>query len=191
MRASAVLVPGYRGTEKQPILVALAASLDALGVSTRVAVLPAATRPSAGYRAELDALRSARDQLRAEHGGPVALIGRSFGGRMCAFLAAEDPPDALAIVGHPISPPGRPRPRDEAALAGVRCPTLIVQGDRDDLGPLEIIERIAAANPLIDVVVLRGAGHELTSAHEREAVVHASRWVASTLGASADADAHA
>lgn len=190
MRPSAVLAPGYRGTERQPLLVALAKSLDALGIASTVAVLSTAARPSAGYRTELDALRRARDQLRAAHGGPVALIGRSFGGRMCAFLAAEDPPDALAIVGHPISPPGRPRPLDEAALAAVRCPTLVVQGDRDELGPLSLIERIAGGNPLIDVVVLRGAGHEL-GAHEREAVVHVSRWVASTLGASADADAHA
>ncbi|HEX9436615.1 MAG TPA: alpha/beta family hydrolase [Candidatus Limnocylindria bacterium] len=137
-------------------------------------------RPSTGYRVELDALRRARDELRAAHPGPVALVGRSFGGRMCAFLAALEPPDALVIVGHPISPPARPRPRDEEALAGVRCPTLVVQGDRDELGPVAVLQRIAAGNPLIDLVVLSGAGHELGS-HEREAAEHVARWLDATL----------
>jgi predicted alpha/beta-hydrolase family hydrolase len=107
----------------------------------------------------------------------VAFVGRSFGGRICAFLAAEEPPDALVIVGHPIAPPGKPRLRDEEALAGVRCPTLVVQGDRDELGPLAALQRIGAGNPLIDIVVLSAAGHELSAAQEREAAHHVARWL--------------
>ncbi|OGN77406.1 MAG: hypothetical protein A2082_04300 [Chloroflexi bacterium GWC2_70_10] len=137
-------------------------------------------RPSSGYRVELDALRRARDELRAAHPGPVALVGRSFGGRMCAFLAAQEPPDALVVVGHPISPPGRPRPRDEEALASVRCPTLVVQGDHDDLGPVAVLERISAGNPLIDLIVLSGAGHEL-GRHEGEAAEHVACWLDARL----------
>lgn len=181
MSACAVLVPGYRGTERQPIIVAIARSLARSGIASTVAVVSTSPRPSTGYRAELAALRAVRDQVLSAHGGPVALVGRSFGGRMCALLAADEPPDALAIVGHPISPPGRPRPRDEIALANVRCPTLVVQGDRDELGPLAVLERIAAGNPLIDLVVLRGAGHDL-GAHESEAAAHVARWVGGTLG---------
>ncbi|OGO69701.1 MAG: hypothetical protein A3H36_02435 [Chloroflexi bacterium RIFCSPLOWO2_02_FULL_71_16] len=137
-------------------------------------------RPSSGYRVELDALRRARDELRAAHPGPVALVGRSFGGRMCAFLAAQEPPDALVVVGHPISPPGRPRPRDEEALASVRCPTLVVQGDHDDLGPVAVLQRISAGNPLIDIVVIAGARHEL-GRHEGEAAEHVARWLDARL----------
>jgi predicted alpha/beta-hydrolase family hydrolase len=99
---------------------------------------------------------------------------------MCAFLAAEEPPDALVILGHPISPPDRPRPADEAALLGIGCPTLVVQGDRDELGPLAVLERIAGQNPRIDLVVLRGAAHEYGT-HEAEAIVAAARWLASVL----------
>ena len=69
-------------------------------------------RPSRDYESELNDLRAARDELRSSH-DKIALVGRSFGGRMCAFLAEREPPDALAIMGHPISPPDRPRPRDE------------------------------------------------------------------------------
>ena len=79
---------------------------------------------------------------------------------MCAFLAAVEPPDALAILGHPISPPDRPRPADEDALQGMRCPTLVVQGQHDELGPLAVLQRIALVNPLIDLAVIEGAGHD-------------------------------
>src|SRR5438045_4431484 len=126
-------------------------------------------RPSRSYATEKQELRAGRDALVARAGPPIALIGRSFGGRMCAFLAAEEPPDALVILGHPISPPGRPRPADETALLGIACPTLVVQGDRDELGPLALLERIAGQNPRIDLVALHGAGHEYGT-HEREAI---------------------
>ena len=184
MTGSAVLVPGYRGTVRQRLILTLGERLAAAGLATKAISLVTSSRPSPGYRTEISAIRAAREELRASHPGPVALVGRSFGGRICAFLAAEDPPDALAIVGHPVSPPGRPRPRDEAALASLRCPTLIVQGDRDELGPIAVLQRIAAGNPLIDVVVIAGAGHELTSAQEREAADHVARWLDAALPAS-------
>ncbi len=176
---SAVLAPGYGGTAEQPLLRKLAARLETDGIATsRIAF--STKRPSRGYVTEKQELRAARDALVARSGGPVALVGRSFGGRMCAFLAAEEPPDALVILGHPISPPGRPRAADEAALLGMACPTLVVQGDRDELGPLAVLERIAGQNPRVDLVVLRGAGHEYGT-HESEAIEAAARWLTSVL----------
>jgi uncharacterized protein len=176
---SAVLAPGYGGTAEQPLLRKLAARLEADGVATS-RITFSTKRPSRGYVTEKQELRAARDALVARAGAPVALIGRSFGGRMCAFLAAEEPPDALVILGHPISPPDRPRPADEGALLGMACPTLVVQGDRDELGPLAVLERIAGQNPRVDLVVLRGAGHEYGS-HEGEAIEAAARWLSSVL----------
>jgi predicted alpha/beta-hydrolase family hydrolase len=133
-------------------------------------------RPSGDYAAELDDLRRARDQLRTDGAQRVALVGRSFGGRMCTRLAAIEPPVALVVLGHPISPPGRPRPDDEAALAAVRCPTLIVQGERDSLGPLAVLQRIAAANPAIELYVLRGAGHQF-GPRQAEGLEYAATWL--------------
>lgn len=91
--------------------------------------------------------------------GPPVLIGRSFGGRICARVAATRRVRAVVLLGFPIRPPGKPRPLDEAALAAVRCPTLVVQGDRDELGPLSVLEAAAQTNPLVTVRVLEGAGH--------------------------------
>jgi predicted alpha/beta-hydrolase family hydrolase len=177
---AAVLAPGYGGSATQPILRALAKSLAGHGIeSLPITFRTRGRRPSAGYADELADLRAARDELRASH-ELVALVGRSFGGRMCAFLAEQEPPDALAIVGHPIAPPDRPRPRDEEALAQVRCRTLVVQGSADELGPLAVLERIAGANPLIDLVVIDGAGHAL-GAKERVAVDHVARWLDAAL----------
>jgi len=177
--SSAVLAPGYGGTSEQLLLRRLADRLEADGIATS-RITFSTKRPSRGYATEKTELRVARDAIVANAGLPVALVGRSFGGRMCAFLAAEEPPDALVILGHPIAPPGRPRPADEAALLGIQCPTLIVQGDRDELGPLAVLERIAGQNPRIDLVVLRGAGHEYGK-HEVEAVDAAARWLGSVL----------
>jgi predicted alpha/beta-hydrolase family hydrolase len=177
----AVLAPGYGGTAEQPLLRKLAARLEAEGIATE-RITFTTKRPSRGYAVEKEELRVARDGLVARVGRPVALVGRSFGGRMCAFLAAEEPPDALVILGHPISPPDRPRAADEAALLAIGCPTLVVQGDRDELGPLAVLERIAGQNPRIDLVVLRGAGHEY-GPHEGEAIDAAARWLGSVLRA--------
>jgi len=177
---AAVLAPGYGGTAEQPILRALARRLTEFDIASRaITFRTRGKRPSREYSSELEDLRAARDTLRAKH-EKVALVGRSFGGRMCAFLAAVEPPDALAILGHPISPPDRPRPADENALQGMRCPTLVVQGQHDELGPLAVLQRIALVNPLIDLAVIEGAGHDF-GATESLAVDQVARWLDATL----------
>jgi len=178
-KRAAVLAPGYGGTADQPILKKLASALASFGIESRaVTFRTRGSRPSREYALELDDLRAARGALGdAER---IALVGRSFGGRMCAFLAEREPPDALVILGHPIAPPERPRPRDEAVLAAITCPTLIVQGELDELGPLAVLERIAGRNPRIDLVTIAQAGHEFGAA-EVEAVAAAARWLDGVL----------
>src|SRR5262245_19157859 len=173
----AILAPGYGGTARQPLLRRLAGRLEGLGMPARpITFSTRGGRPSRGYAAELADLRAARDEMVAAHGGPVVLVGRSFGGRMCAFLAEQEPPAALVVLGHPISPPGKPRPRDEAALAALACPTLVVQGARDELGPLAVLERIAGQNRRVELAVLAGAGHDFGPA-EAEAIERAVAWL--------------
>jgi len=180
VKRAAVLAPGYGGSATQPILKALAKALAAHGIeSLPITFRSRGKRPSKDYADEIADLREARDELLASH-ERVALVGRSFGGRMCAFLAEREPPDALAIVGHPIAPPDRPRLRDEEALAAMRCRTLVVQGSADELGPVAVLERIAGTNPLVDLIVIDGAGHDL-GAKQSLAVDHVARWLDSAM----------
>jgi predicted alpha/beta-hydrolase family hydrolase len=181
VKRAAVLAPGYGGSADQPILRKLGAALDGFAIASRaVTFTTRGSRPSKDYASEIDDLRAARDAFRSAGYERVALVGRSFGGRMSAFLAEREPPDALVILGHPIAPPKRPRLRDEAALAAMTCPTLVVQGENDELGPFAVLERIAANNPRIDLVRIAGAGHDF-GASEREAVAAAARWLDSVL----------
>ena len=181
MKRAAVLAPGYGGTAEQPILRKLGAALDGFGVtSSAVTFRTRGARPSKDYLSEIDDLRAARDALRTAGFERIALVGRSFGGRISAFLADLEPPDALVILGYPIAPPNRPRLRDEAALAPTTCPTLVVQGEKDELGPFAILERIASINPRIHLVRVAGAGHDF-GASEPEAVATAARWLDSVL----------
>ncbi len=165
-------MPGYGASPEQPIVQAMAARLRADGVTT----LPIGftrKKPTEPFAQELAELRSARDGLQVEH---VVLVGRSFGGRVCTRVAAQEPPAALVLLGHPIAPQGRPRPEDEKALTEVRCPTLVVQGDRDPLGPLEVLQRIASVNQHVQIYVLKGVGHNF-GPRQREGVEYAAKWI--------------
>src|SRR5438093_1164986 len=111
--AVAILAPGYGGTERQPLLRKLAGQLEEIGVHARpITFSTAGRRPSRGYVTEIGDLRAARDAMVTEHGEPVFLVGRSFGGRMCIFLAEMEPPAGLVVLGHPIGTAERPRPKD-------------------------------------------------------------------------------
>jgi predicted alpha/beta-hydrolase family hydrolase len=181
LKRAAVLAPGYGGTAEQPILRKLGAALEGFGIASQAITFGTrGTRPSKDYASEIEDLRAARDALRTGGYERIALVGRSFGGRICAYLAEREPPDALVVLGHPIAPPKRPRPRDEAALARAACPTLVVQGEKDEFGPFAVLERIAANNPRIDLVRIAGTGHDF-GASEPEAVAAAARWLDSVL----------
>lgn len=153
----------------------MAARLEQAGIVARRMAF-SRQRPVDDFAPELDDLRKVRDGLRKDGVQKLALVGRSFGGRMCTRLAALEPPDALVLLGHPISPPRRPRPDDEAALLAVRCPTLIVQGEHDALGPLAVLQRIADVNPNLEIAVLKGVGHQFGK-RQAEGLDRAAAWL--------------
>lgn len=157
----------------------MAARLDVHRIVSR-AIYYSRARPSGDFTVELDDVRRARDALIGEGTPRVALVGRSFGGRVCTRLAAAESPAALILLGHPISPPKRPRPEDEAALQAVRCPTLIVQGERDALGPTDVLRRIAVTNSAIELYVLRDVGHQF-GPRQAEGLEYAAAWLVRTL----------
>jgi uncharacterized protein len=83
--------------------------------------------------------RAALASLRAKHDGPVALAGKSMGGRVGCHVALVDPVEAVICLGYPLRAGGdRAKLRDEVLLE-LRTPILFVQGSRDPLCPLDLL----------------------------------------------------
>jgi uncharacterized protein len=83
----------------------------------------------------------------------LALIagGRSFGGRMTSQAQAIEPlpgVKGLAFIGFPLHPAGKPSAERAEHLRDIKTPMLFLQGTRDELANLELlqplIERLGA-----------------------------------------------
>jgi predicted alpha/beta-hydrolase family hydrolase len=70
--------------------------------------------------------------------GPVLIGGKSMGGRAAAMFAAdpanEGRADAVACLGYPFHPPGKPERTRLEPLTNALTPVLVVQGERDTFG---------------------------------------------------------
>ena len=87
------------------------------------------------------ALSQAQDRYRAES---TILVGKSMGGRVGCHLSLEEKVDGLVCLGYPLCAMGnRTKLRDEV-LRALTTPILFVQGTRDSLCPLDILERVRA-----------------------------------------------
>ena len=79
-------------------------------------------------------LETWRQVIAALAGGPLAVGGRSLGGRMASLVADDSPVHGLVCLGYPFHPPGKPERLRTAHLETLRTPTLICQGTRDPFG---------------------------------------------------------
>lgn len=108
----------------------------------------------------LEAWREVYAEVRPHVAGKLAIGGKSMGGRMASLLADELHADALVCLGYPFYAVGKPeKPRVEH-LAGLKTPTLIVQGERDALGNRAAVQGYALS-PSIDVMWLVAGDHDL------------------------------
>ncbi|MCQ4258318.1 alpha/beta family hydrolase [Stutzerimonas stutzeri] len=82
----------------------------------------------------LEQWRAVHQLVRQQTAGPLAIGGKSMGGRMASLLADELAVDALVCLGYPFHAAGKPEKPRVAHLAELRTPALIVQGERDALG---------------------------------------------------------
>ena len=90
----------------------------------------------------IDAHRAALAAMRSEAAGPVILAGKSMGSRVGCHLALEESVDALVCFGYPLRGAGKnPKLRDEVLLA-LDTPILFIQGTRDKLCPLDLLEDV-------------------------------------------------
>jgi predicted alpha/beta-hydrolase family hydrolase len=86
--------------------------------------------------------RGALAALRAKKDGPIVLAGKSMGGRVGCHVALVDPVQALICFGYPLCGAGdRSKLRDQVLLE-LKTPILFVQGTRDPLCPLDLLEDV-------------------------------------------------
>ncbi|MDX1722499.1 MAG: alpha/beta family hydrolase [Pseudomonas sp.] len=108
----------------------------------------------------LEKWRGVYARVRQQVAGPLAIGGKSMGGRMASLLADELGAEALVCLGYPFYAVGKPDKPRVAHLAELHTPTLIVQGERDALGDRATVAgyRLSAA---IEVEWLTAADHDL------------------------------
>jgi len=144
-----VLAHGAGVPMDSPFMEVFAAGLGARGIRVGrfefpYMVLRRATgkkRPPDRQPILLQCWRDVIVDVRAQIGGrPVAIGGKSMGGRMATLLAAApDTLDATEIsaiicLSYPFHPARKPEKLRTKHLAALSVPTLIVQGERDALG---------------------------------------------------------
>jgi predicted alpha/beta-hydrolase family hydrolase len=81
-------------------------------------------------------------------GLPLVAGGKSFGGRMTSQAQAAAPlpgVGGLAFLGFPLHPAGEPSEQRAEHLRNIQIPMLFLQGTRDALAELPLLERVAAA----------------------------------------------
>src|SRR3984893_143184 len=93
---------------------------------------------------------------------PIILIGKSMGGRVGCHVALEEKVDGLICLGYPLCAMGdRTKLRDEV-LRALATPILFVQGTRDPLCPLDLLESVLQEMKTPNFLsVVEGGDHSL------------------------------
>jgi predicted alpha/beta-hydrolase family hydrolase len=114
---------------------------------------------------------------------PLFVSGKSFGGRMSSQLLSADP-DAtvkgLIFYGFPLHQPGNPSIDRAEHLKQVKVPMLFLQGTRDALATMELIEKVARPLKKAKLVKLEGADHSFKAGKRdimSELVAATNLWV--------------
>ena len=89
--------------------------------------------------------------------------GKSFGGRMTSQAQAVAPlpgVDGLAFFGFPLHPAGKPSKDRSKHLADIRVAMLFLQGTRDNLAELSLLEPVVKSlGPSASLHPVEGADH--------------------------------
>lgn len=150
-RACFVLAHGAGAGMEHPFMTRVAVQLAARGIATLRYQFPYMERRS--KRPDPPALCHATVRAAVAEAGrrtpelPLYAGGKSFGGRMTSQAQAGVPLEGvrgLAFLGFPLHPPGKASDERGAHLADVHIPMLFLQGSRDELARLELLEPLVA-----------------------------------------------
>jgi uncharacterized protein len=92
--------------------------------------------------------------------GPLIIGGKSMGGRVASMIADAHHAAGLLCLGYPFHPVGKPTQLRTAHLAGIKTPTLIVQGTRDPFGTPDEVAGYELSKA-IEILWLEDGDHDL------------------------------
>ena len=172
-----VLTHGAGSNAQAPLLVALAETFSAAGLTVLRCDLPYRQSRSFGPPGPGDAardragLKNALAAMRKMVNGRLFLGGHSYGGRqssmLCAELSKQGPEagnlvTALLLLAYPLHPPRKPEQQRTQHLPDLHTPTLFVHGTRDPFGSIAEIEQALKMIPAkTKLLPVEGAGHDL------------------------------
>ena len=90
----------------------------------------------------LAAHRAALAKVHAKTLAPIILIGKSMGGRIGCHVALEEKVNGVVCLGYPLCGGGDHSKLRDQVLRDLRTPILFVQGTRDPLCPLDLLENV-------------------------------------------------
>ncbi len=97
-------------------------------------------------------------------GQKLIIGGKSMGGRIASMMADEQHAAGriagLVCLGYPFHPTGKPEQLRTAHLGSMRCPALIVQGERDPFGSRAEVEAMTLS-PAIRFAWIGDGDHDL------------------------------
>jgi predicted alpha/beta-hydrolase family hydrolase len=164
--ANGVLLAHGAGTNQEhPTMVALREGLAKQGLTVMTFNYPyterGAKRPDRPEK--LVECHQAAAEALLQDSDRVFLAGRSMGGRMGTYLAAEGYDCAgLILYSYPLHPAGKPEKLRVAHFPDITRPMLFFQGTRDPLSRLELFDRYIKPLPNATVEILEGANHGFT-----------------------------
>ena len=82
--------------------------------------------------------------IETRRGRSVILIGKSMGGRIGCHVSLEEKVQAVVCFGYPLCGGGDPSKLRDKVLRASTTPILFVQGTRDSLCPLDLLEGVRA-----------------------------------------------
>jgi hypothetical protein len=146
-RACLVLAHGAGAGMSHPFMETVATGLAARGIATLRFQFPymekGSKRPDPPAVAHAAARAAVAEAARRCPGLPLFAGGKSFGGRMTSQAQAIAPlPGVRGLVffGFPLHPPDKPSVERAEHLADVKLPMLFLQGTRDKLADLKLLE---------------------------------------------------
>jgi predicted alpha/beta-hydrolase family hydrolase len=146
-RACYVLAHGAGAGMAHPFMAAVAEGLAERAIATLRYQFPymerGSKRPDTPKVAQAAVRAAVAEAARLAPGLPLIAGGKSFGGRMTSQAQAASPLPGvrgLAFLGFPLHAPGKPSDERGKHLFDVQVPLLFLQGTRDDLADLSLLQ---------------------------------------------------